>query len=117
MDARTCAEPEIDASGFFDIDEKTGLIDERFDAELSRLIDTYFTYEPDDVKKILRSYILSRSLGMGSWFGAEPSGRRHRWRPVFPSSPYTVPSSSTMTTRPGFTALTMRLTEKIQSYG
>ncbi|MBN1274760.1 CpaF family protein [Candidatus Woesearchaeota archaeon] len=47
------------------VDESTGEVDRQFDAELNRQINLYFAYEADETKNVLRSYILSRSLGMG----------------------------------------------------
>jgi flagellar protein FlaI len=51
--------------GNLDIDEKTNTVDPAFDEELTRQIGLYFPYEDEEAKKILRSYLLSRSLGMG----------------------------------------------------
>lgn len=49
----------------FEVDEQAGTIDPKFDEALAKLLDEYFSYEDAPTKQILRSYILSRSLGMG----------------------------------------------------
>ena len=49
----------------FDVDAQEGTPDPRFEEALGKLLDQYFTYEDNDTKQVLKSYVLSRSLGMG----------------------------------------------------
>ncbi len=49
----------------FEVDESSGRISAEFDAAINRLLDEYFPYSSDETKSVLRSYLLSKSLGMG----------------------------------------------------
>ncbi len=49
----------------FEVDDTTGKIGAKFDAALRTLLDDFFPYASDETKKILRSYLLSKALGMG----------------------------------------------------
>lgn len=49
----------------FTVNESTGKTDEKFDTKATQLLQEYFPYSDDETKLLLKSYLLSRSLGMG----------------------------------------------------
>ncbi len=49
----------------FNIDETTGKTDAKFDAEATKVLDEFFPYSDEGTRKLLKSYLFSRSLGMG----------------------------------------------------
>jgi flagellar protein FlaI len=49
----------------FEVDEVTGQTDQKFETAATNFLNEYFPYSDDETKKLLKSYLLSRSLGMG----------------------------------------------------
>jgi archaeal flagellar protein FlaI len=49
----------------FTVDDVTGETDKKFNAEAEKLLAEYFQYSDEETRKLLKSYLFSRSLGMG----------------------------------------------------
>lgn len=49
----------------FSVDDVTGETDKKFNAEAEKLLAEYFKYSNDETRTLLKSYLFSRSLGMG----------------------------------------------------
>lgn len=49
----------------FNVDEITGKTDAKFDKKADEVIEEYFPYSDAETKKLLKSYLFSRSVGMG----------------------------------------------------
>jgi archaeal flagellar protein FlaI len=49
----------------FSINEVTGETDEKFNQRATQLLEEYFPYSDEETKILLKSYLISRSLGMG----------------------------------------------------